>query len=308
MKFKDYYEVLGVARDASDDDIKRAYRKLARKYHPDVSKEANAEDRFKELGEAYEVLRDPEKRAAYDRLGSRYAAGQEFQPPPDWGSGFEFSGAGAPGMDAGMFSDFFESLFGHGGGMPRGAAPARDHHARIAIDLEDAFNGAQREVTLQAPQAGASGRVAMHARTLQVRIPKGVREGQRLRLAGQGAPGPDGRRGDLYLEIQFKPHPLYRLDGRDLALTLPVAPWEAALGASVAVPTPAGRVELTLPAGSQSGRRLRLKGRGLPGAEPGDLYVELKVVLPPAGDAAVDALWRSLAEASRFDPRRGLGT
>ncbi len=298
MQFKDYYEVLGVARDAGDDEIKRAYRKLARKYHPDVSKEADAEARFKELGEAYEVLRDAEKRAAYDRLGARYRSGQDFQPPPDWGTGFEFSGGGGGGD--GAFSDFFESLFG------RRAAPtqaAADHHARIAIDLEDAFTGAERQVTLQSAQRGADGRVHMVDRNLALRIPRGVREGQRLRLAGQGAPGLDGRRGDLYLEIQFKPHRWYRVEGRDLHLKLPVAPWEAALGGQVIAPTPAGRVELAIPAGAQSGRRLRLKGRGLPGAPAGDLYVELEVVLPPADSEAARALYRRMADELRFDPR-----
>lgn len=304
MQFKDYYEVLGVGRDADDEAIKRAYRKLARKYHPDVSKEADAEARFKELGEAYEVLRDAEKRAAYDRLGARYRGGQDFQPPPDWGSGFEFSGAPGGGAD---FSDFFESLFGRRA-HAAAAAPSTDHHARIAIDLEDAFNGAQRQVTLQSPQAGADGRVRMVERSLSLRIPRGVREGQRLRLSGQGAPGHDGRRGDLYLEIQFKPHPWYRVvDGRDLQLSLPVAPWEAALGATVVAPTPGGRVELAIPPGAQSGRRLRLKGRGLPGDPPGDLYVELKVVLPPADSDAARALYRRMADEMRFQPRAQYG-
>ena len=304
MQFKDYYDVLGVARDADDEAIKRAYRKLARKYHPDVSKEADAEVRFKELGEAYEVLRDPEKRAAYDRLGARYQAGQDFQPPPDWGSGFEFSGGA--GGDAAMFSDFFESLFGQRA-HAAGATANADHHARIAIDLEDACNGAQRQITLQSPQRGADGRVRMVERSLSLRIPRGVREGQQLRLAGQGAPGRDGRRGDLYLEIRFKPHRWYRVDGRDLHLELPVAPWEAALGAQVMAPTPGGRVELTVPAGASSGRRLRLKGRGLPGEPPGDLYVELKVALPPADSEAARALYRRMAEELRFNPRAQYG-
>jgi curved DNA-binding protein len=316
MKFKDYYEVLGVERGASDDDIKRAYRKLARKFHPDVSKEPQAEERFKELGEAYEVLKDPEKRAAYDRLGSRYQSGQDFQPPPDWGSGFEFSGAGGDrGMgeeEAAAFSDFFESLFG---GAARGAsqaharrsARAADHHARIAIDLEDAFSGAERTITLQSPHADASGHVTMQERSLRVQIPRGVREGQRLRLAGQGTPGPDGHSGDLYLEIQFRPHAWYRVVDKDLYLTLPVAPWEAALGGQVAAPTPGGTVEVNVPAGSQTGRKLRLKGRGLPAAEPGDLYIELKVVLPPADNPKAAELYKRMASELRFNPRLHLG-
>lgn len=318
MRYKDYYKVLGVERGASDDEIKRAYRKLARKYHPDVSKESGAEDRFKELGEAYEVLKDPEKRAAYDRLGSRYQAGQEFQPPPDWGSGFEFSGAGPGGgrmgpEDAAAFSDFFESLFGGGGrgnGFAAGAgrqSRAADHHARILIDLEDAYTGAERSITLQSPTQEASGRVVMRERSLRVQIPRGVREGQRLRLAGQGAPGSDGRSGDLYLEIQFKPHAWYRVVDKDLYLTLPVAPWEAALGAQLTAPTPAGKVEVSIPAGSQTGRKLRLRGRGLPAAEPGDLYIELKVVLPPADDPKAAELYRKMASELRFNPRLHLG-
>ena len=314
MQFKDYYEVLGVSRDASADDIKRAYRKLARKFHPDVSKEPAAEERFKELGEAYEVLRDPEKRAAYDRLGSRFQAGQEFQPPPDWGSGFEYSGAGGPAdfdPDEAAFSEFFESLFGAArrarGQRGAGSAAAADHHARVDIDIEDAFSGAERTITLQSPQPDSTGQVHLVERSLRVRIPAGVREGQRLRLAGQGAAGPDGRHGDLYLEIGFRAHPLWRLVERDLYTVLPVAPWEAALGAAVQLPLPAGRVELQVPAGSQGGRKLRLKGRGLPGKPPGDLYVELRVVLPPADDPKAAELWRRMAAEVAFNPRPQTG-
>ncbi len=313
MQFKDYYEVLGVSRDAVADDIKRAYRKLARKYHPDVSKEPQAEERFKELGEAYEVLRDPEKRAAYDRLGARWQAGQEFQPPPDWGSGFEFSGAGPDGDAAGdTFSDFFESLFGAGrrrGGHASGAhAVPADHHARVDIDIDDAFAGAERSITLQSPELDSAGQVRMRERSLRVRIPAGVREGQRLRLAGQGGTGPGGERGDLYLEIRFRPHRLWRVVERDLYMSLPLAPWEAALGASVRLPVPGGRVELQVPAGSQPGRKLRLKGRGLPGQPPGDLFVELQLRLPPADDAKAAELWRRMAAEVSFDPRADLGT
>ncbi len=320
MKFKDYYQTLGVERGASDDEIKRAYRKLARKFHPAVSKEPQAEERFKELGEAYEVLKDPEKRAAYDRLGANYQAGQDFQPPPDWGSGFEFSGAapqGRRGMnaeEAAAFSDFFESLFG---GEERGrrssqgyrarSEPPADHHARIAIDLDDAYHGAERSITLQSPQVDAAGHVVMQERSLNVKIPRGVREGQRLRLAGQGAPGSDGKHGDLYLEVQFKPHPWYRVVEKDLYLTLPVAPWEAALGGEVTAPTPAGKVQVSIPAGSQTGRKLRLKGRGLPAAEPGDLYIELKVVLPAADNPKAVEAYKRMAAELRFNPRLHFG-
>jgi curved DNA-binding protein len=291
MEYKDYYKTLGVARDASADDIKRAYRKLARKYHPDVSKEPNAENRFKEVAEAYEVLKDADKRAAYDQLGSNWQAGQGFTPPPGWGGGFEFRG----GTGAGGFSDFFDSLFGGGFAGTRRPGGREDQHARVQITLEDAFHGSSRAVNLS--QAGA------RSRTLEVRIPKGVRAGQRIRLAGQGSGG-----GDLYLEVEFAPHRLYRLDGADLTLDLPIAPWEAALGASVKVPTLGGAVELNIPAGSQSGDRLRLRGRGLPATPtPGDQYVLLKIMAPPAsGDALRDA-YRKLADAaSGFDPRRGL--
>jgi curved DNA-binding protein len=308
MQFKDYYELLGVPRDAGADDIKRAYRKLARKYHPDVSKEPQAEERFKEIGEAYEVLGDAEKRAAYDRLGERWRGGQEFQPPPDFGSGFEFSGDAAGAQDdEAAFSEFFESLFGaarRGGGH---AGMSADHHARVDIDLEDAFSGAERTITLQSPQTDASGRVRLVERSLRVRIPAGVRAGQRLRLAGQGAPGPRGTRGDLYLEIHFRPHPSWRLVDRDLYMELPVAPWEAALGARLQIAVPGAKVELQVPAGSQGGRKLRLKGRGLPGKPPGDLYVELRVVLPPAEDPKVAQAWRRMAAELSFNPRSPAG-
>ncbi len=309
MEFKDYYTIMGVARDATQDEIKRAYRKLARKYHPDVSKEPDAEARFKELGEAYEVLKDPEKRAAYDQLGANWKAGQEFRPPPDWDAGFEFSGGYA---DSGAFSDFFESLFGRAGaGRPGGAtfhARGEDHHARILIDLEDAYHGATRTITLHAPQLDGQGHVRIREHTLSVRIPKGVRQGQHIRLAGQGTPGlGGGPAGDLYLEVEFKPHRLYRADGRDLYLDLPLAPWEAALGAKVKVPTPEGVVDLTVPAGSAAGRKLRLKGRGIPGNPAGDLYVELQIALPPAETEAAREFYRTMQQELAFNPRSRLG-
>jgi curved DNA-binding protein len=309
MEFKDYYTIMGVARDATQDEIKRAYRKLARKYHPDVSKEPDAEARFKELGEAYEVLKDPEKRAAYDQLGANWKAGQEFRPPPDWDAGFEFSGGYA---DSGAFSDFFESLFGRSGaGRPGGAtfhARGEDHHARILIDLEDAYHGATRTISLHAPQLDGQGHVRIREHTLSVRIPKGVRQGQHIRLAGQGTPGlGGGPAGDLYLEVVFKPHRLYRVDGRDLYLDLPLAPWEAALGAKVKVPTPEGVVDLTVPAGSAAGRKLRLKGRGIPGNPAGDLYVELQIALPPAETEAAREFYRTMQQELAFNPRSRLG-
>ena len=310
MEFRDYYQTLGVARGAPVDEIKKAYRKLARKYHPDVSKEADAERRMREVNEAYAVLSDPEKRAAYDELGNRYGAGQEFQPPPDWGAGFEFSGSGAPGgMHDDSFSDFFSSLFGRAG-RGRGAAGAPrmrggDHHARILIDLADVYEGAIRAITLRGARVDDSGRVVTDQRVLNVRIPKGLAEGQQIRLAGQGAPGlAGGPPGDLYLEVQFRPDARYRVQGRDVHETVPVAPWEAALGATIEVPTPSGRVQVSVPAGSQTGRKLRLKGRGIPGDPPGSLYLHLEVVLPPADTDKARKLYETMARELAFDPRR----
>jgi curved DNA-binding protein len=315
MEFKDYYKIMGVARDATQDEIKRAYRQLARKYHPDVSKEPDAEARFKEVGEAYEVLKDPEKRAAYDQLGANWKAGQDFRPPPDWNAGFEFSGGGFTGGDAADYSDFFEALFGGRGFRPeRGAraayrAQGEDRHAKILIDLEDAFTGATRTISLRVPETDAMGRVHTREHKLNVTIPRGIRAGQHIRLAGQGAPGiGGGKPGDLYLEVEFRPHPLYRVEGRDLYLDLPVAPWEAALGASVTVPTPGGKVEMKIPPGSATGTKLRLKGRGIPGTTPGDFYVVLQVVVPPADSEDKKAFYRQMAETFRtFNPRAKLG-
>jgi curved DNA-binding protein len=312
MEFKDYYQTLGVTRESAQEDIKRAYRKLARKFHPDVSKEADAEARFKEVNEAYEVLKDPEKRAAYDQLGSRWKEGQEFRPPPDWDVGFEYSGGGFSG--AGAFSDFFETFFGgsrqrsgrqrHGGVGAKG----EDHHAKILIGLEDAYHGGMRTISLQAPEVDGSGRVVTRTHSLNVRIPKGVTEGQRIRLAGQGAPGiGGGAKGDLYLEIAFQPHPMFRADGRNIFLDLPVTPWEAALGRSVPVPTLGGKVDLKIPPGSQSGRKLRLRGRGLPGDPPGDQDVELRIVTPNAATPAARAVYEKMAEELPMNPRAELG-
>lgn len=307
MEFKDYYATLGVERAATQDEIKRAYRKLARKFHPDLNKEADAEARFKEVGEAYKVLNDPEKRAAYDDVGTRYERGKEFDPPPGWDSGFEFSGRDfgpGEGMD---YSDFFQSLFGRhaGGAHNQGTAGGSDHHARILIDLVDAYRGARRTISLRMPGVDAQGRIALHERHLEVNIPKGVREGQHLRLAGQGAPGVGGGPpGDLYLEIAFQVHPHFRVDARDVYFDLPVAPWEAALGGSVTAPTPDGDVQLTIPSGSTSGRKLRLKGRGLPGNPPGDLYAVLGIVVPPAQSAESRDAYEALARAfPGFNPR-----
>lgn len=314
MDFKDYYAIMGVARDASQDDIKRAYRKLARKFHPDVSKEANAEERFKELQEAHEVLKDPEKRAAYDQLGHNWRAGQEFKPPPDWGRDFEFSGGPAGGEEA-RFSEFFSSLFGGDSPFAHGRqrsgsfhGPGRDHYARVQISLEDAFNGGSHTIELTSPEVTPDGHVVSRPRTLRVTIPKGVIEGQQIRLAGQGSPGlGGGPPGDLYLEVGYRPHPRYVVDGRDVTIVVPVAPWEAALGAKIEVPTLGGSVELRIPAGARAGQRLRLKGRGLPGPVPGDQFVELKIVLPPADTPQARALYEQMREELAFDPRATAG-
>ncbi|NNJ96886.1 MAG: DnaJ domain-containing protein [Gammaproteobacteria bacterium] len=315
MEFRDYYELMGVDRNATQDEIKRAYRKLARKYHPDISKEPDAEKKFKEMGEAYEVLKDPEKRAAYDQLGKNYKAGQDFTPPPGWDAGFEFSGAGfGDTADASAFSDFFESLFGRGGFTqqrgPTGGFHARgqDHHAKILIDLGDAIHGASRTITLQVPEVDDQGHVHTRTRTLNVNIPKGVKQGQQIRLAGQGAPGiGQGGTGDLYLEIAFNPHNLYRVEGRDIYLDLPVAPWEAALGSTVKVPTPNGIVEMKIPADSGSGKKMRLKGRGIPGKITGDFYVVLKISLPQADSDKAKAIYEQMKTELNFNPRRNLG-
>jgi len=315
VDFKDYYKIMGVKRDATQDDIKRSYRKLARKYHPDVSKHADAEARFKEVGEAYEVLKDPEKRAAYDQLGANWKAGQDFRPPPDWDAGFEFSGGGYTRADSAAYSDFFESLFGHGFGSapPTGArggfrARGEDHHAKVLIDLEDAYHGAAKTITLRSPELDAGGHVITREHSLNVKIPKGIRQGQKIRLSGQGAPGfGGGEAGDLYLEIEFKPHALYRVEGRDLYLDLPVAPWEAALGATIKTPTPAGPVDLKIPAGTSSGRKLRLKGRGIPGNPQGDIYVVPQITLPSADSDRARELYRKMEQELAFNPRSKMG-
>ena len=313
MEYRDYYETMGVERDATQDEIKRAYRKLARKYHPDVSKEADAEQKFKQVGEAYEVLKDPEKRVAYDQLGKAGAAGEEFTPPPNWDAGFEFSGGGFTEGDSAAYSDFFESLFGQEAKQAQGRQRSyhmrgEDHHARVLIDLEDAYNGAARTITLQAPDLDARGHVHTRDRTLNVKIPKGIRQGQKIRLNGQGSPGMgDGAAGDLYLEIEFKPHTLYRVENQDLYLDLPMAPWEAALGATVKTPTPAGVVDLKIPAGSASGRKMRLKGRGIPGKKPGDIYVLLRIALPAADSDKAKELYKKMQQELAFNPRAALG-
>ena len=302
MEYKDYYKTLGVAKNATAEDIKKAYRKLMRKHHPDVNKAKDAGDKAKEINEAYAVLGDADKRAAYDALGSGARPGQPFQPPPDWGATYDFGGGG---------DDFFSDLFAHVGRRSRHGGTFRtrgeDIHATIAIDLADAYHGATRSVSLRMPQRDAQGRTGSLERTLDVTIPKGALPGQQLRMAGQGHPGSGGGPpGDLILDIAFSPDPQYRVEGRNVTERLAVAPWEAALGAHIDVPTPSGQVQVSVPAGSQSGRKLRLKGRGIPGHPPGDLYLVLDVVLPPASNPKARELYQAMARDLAFNPRAGV--
>lgn len=319
MEYKDYYQLLDVKKDATQKEIKRAYRKLARKYHPDVSSEPNAETKFKEMAEAYEVLKDPEKRAAYDQLGANYKAGQNFTPPPDWDAGFEFSGGGFTNENTSQFSDFFENLFGQqfepdnqqqrgSNFYNQGGTPSQDHHAKVLIDLEDSYQGTNRSIILRVPTVDPQGHVITKNKTLNVRIPKGVHQGQKIRLTGQGSISPSGGKpGDLYLEIEFNSHSLYKVEGSDVYLELPIAPWEAILGAKIKVPTPAGHIDLTIPSDSKSGRKLRLKDRGIPGKIPGDLYVVLRISLPPGDTKHAKAFYQKMEQELAFNPRKEMG-
>lgn len=309
MDFKDYYKVLGIPRTAGADDIKKAFRKSARKYHPDINPGADAERKFKDVNEAYEVLKDPERRAAYDQLGQEPPPGQgAYRPPPDWDSGFAFSEGGPHGQEG--FSDFFETLF------RRSASPAgerqstrgADSHGRVEITIEDAYRGANRTISLRTPVVGPDGRVTLQDRSISVQIPMGTAQGQHIRLAGQGAPAfGSGAAGDLYLEVAFAPHPVYRPDGRDLYLDLPIAPWEAALGGHVVMPTPGGKVDLRIPRNARTGQKLRLKGKGLPGVPAGDIYATLKIVNPKVTTQEARAFFEKMAKDMPFDPRAQLG-
>jgi curved DNA-binding protein len=293
MKYKDYYKILGVERGASDEDLKKAYRRLARKYHPDVSKERDAKERFQEVAEAYETLRDKEKRAAYDNLG-RFDAGQEFRPPPDWFSRF---GRRSESFDDIDLSDLFESLgvrrAGRGAQRQRPPVRGEDYAVTVRLTLEELAQGTERQFRI--------GERAVHAR-----IPKGAADGERLRLPGKGGPGANGGpAGDLFLHIELAPHPLFRPSGHDLDLDVPIAPWEAALGAQVDVPTLDGMVTMKVPAGTRGGQKLRLAGKGLPkpGGGAGDLYAVLNVTVAPDLTEREKALYEQLRDASRFDPR-----
>ncbi len=325
MQFKDYYKVIGVAEDASADEIKKAYRKLARQHHPDLSKDEGATERFKELGEAYEVLKDPAKREEYDQIRNYGAAeGEEFRPPPDWRSNADFGGGGYTEADAAGFSDFFQSLFGqraagsahgrHEPGAARFALRGEDIHYRIAVTLEESYHGATRAISLQSHRIDEQGRVLPDIKKLNVKIPMGVTQGRRIRLKGQGGAGIGGAaNGDLYLEVDIRPHALFSVDGADVSLVLPIAPWEAALGSTVKVPTLSGSVSLTIKPGAQAGQKLRLSGRGLPGKVngdqkvSGDQYVLLKIVMPKVVSEEDRALMAKMREQMPFNPRETLG-
>jgi len=323
VTFQDYYQTLGVNRTAAQDDIRRAYRKLARKYHPDVNKAKDAEEKFKQVNEAYEVLKDPEKRKLYDQLGANWKAGQEFRPPPEW-ENVRFQFGGAPGAEefdlGGGFSDFFEMLFGgrrgtrrSGGAGGRGAQatwsmPGQDHEAEITVPLEDSYYGATRTITLQGQEVDEHGRLRPTGHTYEVRIPAGVTDGSRIRLAGKGGPGiGGGPSGDLFLRVRIEPHPRFRVDGHDLQVEVPVTPWEAALGATVEVPVVEGTANLKIPPGIQSGQKLRLRGKGLPRRDDGrgDLLAVVKIVVPKTLTERERELFAEMARVSSFNPRRG---
>lgn len=318
MQYKDYYQILDVKRDAPLEEIKKAFRKLARKYHPDVSKEPDAEARMKEVNEAYTVLSDVEKRAAYDQIGKGYQSGQEFRPPPNWDAGFEFSSAGFNSGQTAEFSDFFAELFGRMRGDARSSSHfygqanpnirGEDHHAKVMLDLEDSFLETSKQIGLRVPQMDSRGHVRLNNRVLNIKIPRGVYEGQIIRLAGQGAVGTgQGKPGDLLLEVCFNPHPRFQVDGRNLHMTLPLAPWEAALGGIVNVALLDGNLKVRIPENTQSGRQLRLSGKGIPSSPPGDLLLTVNVVLPPANTEQARQLYQRMAKELAFDPRHPKG-
>ena len=317
VKFRDYYEILGVPRTATQDEIKAAYRNLARKYHPDRNKAPDAEEKFKELGEANEVLKDPEKRKKYDTLGANWREGQDFTPPPGWGGK-----RGVGGKSASSYSDFFDSLFGGGfggfGGFRQTVSdsggfgghdemePGEDQTAKINVSLEDAYHGTKRKISLKTRERGTSGRAHAVQKELEVTIPKGIISGQKIRLSGQGAESPyGGPRGDLYLEVELESHAQFRVNERDISVDLLLAPWEAALGSEVTLPTLSGGVSLKIPQGASSGQKMRLKGKGMPNprGDAGDLYAELKIVTPKSLTPKEQELWEALKAESKFNPR-----
>jgi len=321
MQYKNYYGILGVEESATPDEIKKSYRKLARKYHPDLNKKSDSEEKFKEVGEAYEVLKDPVKRKEYDDLKKMGAFSQSegFQPPPGWESATHFSGGEFTGADSQQFSDFFESVFGRSGTANRHYTRGghqqsfhmrgEDIHVKLPLFLEESFAGGSKQISITLPEVDARGLVNHRNKTLKVNLPKGMTTGQHIRLKGQGAPGiGGGEAGDLFLEVELAPHPVYSVDGKDIILTLPVSPWEAALGAQVDVPTLGGVVNLTIPKGSTSGKKLRLRGRGMPGKPPGDLLVMLQITLPEHHSSEAESLYQQLEKAEHsFHPRQKLG-
>lgn len=321
MEFQDYYKTLGVAKTTTDEELKKAYRKLARKYHPDVSKEKDAEDKFKQVKEAYEVLKDPEKRKAYDQYGQYWKEGQQGFAPPPGGRGRQSSGFGSGGFtgaDTGEFSDFFENMFGGGGGFHQSSQGQRggrrfqtrgeDLHSKVRISLQDSYEGASRSIQLQVPQADSSGRVQYKLKTLNVKIPKGVLAGQQIRLSGQGGVGSGGGPdGDLYLEIEFEHNAHFSIEGKDVYLRLPLTPWEAALGATVKIPTVTAKVDLKIPANSEAGKKMRLKGKGIPAKDPGDFYVVLDIAVPAATTSEEKDFYAQMAQTFKtFNPRKEL--
>ncbi len=302
MKYKDYYSALGITRTASQAEIKAAYRKLARKYHPDVSKERNAEERFKDIAEAYQTLKDPEKRAAYDQLGKQQP-GENFKPPPAWQQRYSDTQFSFDDID---LADLFAGFRGARSHSPRSPMAGQDYEAVVHLRIEEAYGGAQVNVDLSMPEYDAQGVMHRVPQVFNARIPKGVTDGQRLRVPGKGGPGINGgRAGDLYLTIALHPHPLFRVSGHDLYLDLPLAPWEAVLGTSIEVPTPAGQVLLKIPAGTRAGQQLRLPKRGLPKPHSGagDLYAIVQIVVPSETTEQDRSLFQQLADASRFNPR-----
>ena len=314
MEYKDYYKILGVDKKATAAQIKKEYRKLARKYHPDVSKDANAEQKFKEVGEAYEVLKDPEKRKAYDQYGANWKDGQQQQEYQQQyqhqggGPGGGFGGFDFGGGD-GDYSDFFESLFG-GGGRGRGRSSRQsmkqkgeDVNATIVVPLKDAFEGSSRRISFEVQSTSPDGQPVMKPVSLNVKIPKGIKNGQKIRLAGQGSPGYNGgEKGDMFLKIEFEKNPKFRIDGADIYMDLPLAPWEAALGSTINITTPGGNLNLKVPAGSQTGKKLRLKAKGIPAKLAGDLYVILNIVLPPADSEKAKKVYEEMKDLN-FNPR-----
>jgi len=311
MKYQDYYKIMGVERDASDNEIKKNYRRLAKKYHPDVSKDPKAEEKFKSVGEAYEVLKDPEKRAAYDQLGENWKAGQQFNPPPGY-EGFDFNSGGFTQGGSSQFSDFFQSIFGQGfsgqgfqHNQRQYSSKGQDINATIKIDLEDSFKGTSKTINMSIPEYDSSGRQVNKSRQLNIKIPKGIKAGQKIRLSGQGSPSlGSGTKGDLFLKVDFNPHHLFQLEGNDLLIEVPIAPWEAALGAKIEVPSPTGKVAIKIPENTHSGKKMRLKGKGLPTKTPGNLFVIFQIETPAARSEDEKEFYHSMEKTFDFNPRK----